>query len=171
MVMTLCPGDENPLSYGSLEGEWATWSEIAQRFERRVPSQDRGDIRHSIILELAMARARDGNKPFSQALMYRIASFVVADYWRRETRKPTTLSLSTERDDEDGDFTELMETVADDTAIDLSAWLDARTFLLTCPHKLVQIAFKKSHGDTLTPADSQYLWRYRKREQKSLSAM
>jgi len=27
-----------------------------------VPAQDRGDIRHSIILELALARRRDGDK-------------------------------------------------------------------------------------------------------------
>jgi len=40
-----------------------------------VPAQDRGDIRHNIILELALARARDGDKPFSKAMMYRVASF------------------------------------------------------------------------------------------------
>ena len=105
VISAACPQDENPLSYARLTGEWAIWSEIAHRFERKVPTQDRGDIRHTIILELAQARARDGNKPFSEALMCRIASFVVADYWRKEKRKPTILSLDTERDngDEDGD--------------------------------------------------------------------
>ncbi|MEA4879253.1 MAG: hypothetical protein VB037_03625 [Dehalococcoides mccartyi] len=172
MVTSLCcPQDENPLSYARLQGEWAIWSEIAQRFERKVPSQDRGDIRHSIILELALARARDGNKPFSMALMYRIASFVVADYWRKEKRKPTILSLDTEIENAEGDTTGLIETIADDRAIDVDAWLDARTFLLGCPHRLVQIAHKIRNGDKLTPTDSQYLWRYRKREQKPLLAM
>ncbi len=172
MVTTLCcPQDENPLSYARLNGEWAIWSEIAQRFERKVPAQDRGDIRHSIILELALARARDGQKPFSQAMMCRVASFVVADYWRKEKRKPTILSLDTEIENADGDTTELIETIADDKAIDVDAWLDARTFLLGCPHRLVQIAHKIRNGDNLTPTDSQYLWRYRKREQKPLLAM
>ena len=81
VIASSCPQDnENPLSYARLDGEWAIWSEIAHWFERKVPTQDRGDIRHSIILELALARARDGDKPFSKALMCRVASFVVADY-------------------------------------------------------------------------------------------
>ncbi len=61
-----------------------------------MPAQDRGDIRHNIILELALARARDGDKPFSEAMMCRVASFVVADYWRKAKRKLTILSLDTE---------------------------------------------------------------------------
>jgi len=41
-----------------LNGEWAQWFRTAQRFEHKVPSRDRGEIRHSIILELALTRAR-----------------------------------------------------------------------------------------------------------------
>ncbi|GAI04673.1 unnamed protein product, partial [marine sediment metagenome] len=95
-----------------------------------MPAQDRGDIRHNIILELALARSRDGDKPFSEAMMCRVASFVVVDYWRKLKRKPTILSIDSEIEDGDGNTTELIETIADDRAIDLEAWLDARTFLL-----------------------------------------
>ena len=168
VIAAACPQDENPLSYARLTGEWAIWSEIAHRFERKVPTQDRGDIRHTIILELALARARDGHKPFSEALMCRIASFVVADYWRKEKRKPTILSLDTERDNGDGDTTELMETIADDKALDLDAWADARTFLLGCPHRLIHIARKRLAGVVLDNADKLYLCKWRKREQKRL---
>jgi hypothetical protein len=165
-----CPQDENPLSYDRLDGEWLNWYQVAHRFEHKVPAQDRGDIKHNIILELAKARARDG-KPIPIPRAYRIASLVVALYWRQETRKPTMLSLNSEIANGDGDTTELIETIADDKAIDLSAWLDARTWLLGCPIRLVQIAHKINNGDRLTPTDSQYLWRYRKREQKTLLAM
>jgi len=165
-----CPQDENPLSYDRLDGEWLNWYQVAHRFEHKVPAQDRGDIKHNIILELAKARARDG-KPIPIPRAYRIASLVVALYWRQETRKPTMLSLNSEIDNGDGDTTELIETIADDKAIDLSAWLDAKTWLLGCPIRLVQIAHKINNGDRLTPTDSQYLWRYRKREQKTLLAM
>ena len=82
------PEDNDPLSYDRLDGEWRQWYETAHRFEHKVPAQDRGDIRHNIILELALARARDGDKPFSEAMMCRVASFVVADYWRKAKRKP-----------------------------------------------------------------------------------
>jgi hypothetical protein len=60
VVTTACPQDDNPLSYDRLDGEWLVWYQVAHRFERKVPSPDRADIRHSIILELAMARRRDG---------------------------------------------------------------------------------------------------------------
>jgi hypothetical protein len=154
--------------YGHLNGEWAQWYHTAQRFEHKVPALDREDIRHSIILELALARVRDGDKPFTETMMYRIASFVVADYWRKEKRKPTILSLENEMANDDGNTTELMETLADDTAIDLDAWLDARTFLLGCPQRLIQIAHKKLNGIALVVNDRDYLRRFRQREQKSL---
>jgi hypothetical protein len=169
MTVTLaCPEDNDPLSYDRLGGEWHQWYETAHRFECKVPAQDRGDIRHNIILELALARARDGDKPFSEAMMCRVASFVVADYWRKAKRKPTILSLDTEIDNGDGDTTELIETVADDRAIDLDAWLEARTWLLGCPHRLVQIANKRLKGIPLTNAEMKYLCKWRKREQKQL---
>ena len=125
-VISAYPEDNDPLSYDRLDGEWRQWYETAHRFEHKVPAQDRGDIRHNIILELALARARDG------------------------------------------DTTELIETVADDRAIDLEAWSDARTFLLACPHRLVQIANKRLKGIPLEPKDKMYLQRFRQREQKRL---
>jgi len=198
MVTTLCcPQDENPLSYDRLNGEWAQWFRTAQRFEHKVPAQDRGDIRHSIILELALARSRDGNKPFSEAMMCRIASCVVADYWRKQYKLTNGLdcgscsqkqrakckegylysecpkaikieSLSKPITDADGNVTELGDTIADDKAIDLGAWLDARTFLLSFPNRLVQIAHKRLDGTPLDKKDQKYLERFRRQEQKRL---
>jgi len=141
MTVTLaCPEDNDPLSYDRLDSKWRQWYETAHRFEHKVPAQDRGDIRHNSILELALARARDEDKPFSEAMMCRVASFVVADYWRKAKRKPTLLSLDTEIENGDRDTTELIETIADDRAIDLEAWLDARTFLLGCPQRVNPLA-------------------------------
>ena len=198
MVTTLCcPQDENPLSYDRLNGEWAQWFRSAQRFEHKVPAQDRGDIRHSIILELARARARDGDKPFSEAMMCRIASCVVACYWRKQYKLTNGLdcgscsqkqrqkcrsedlyrqcpkaikieSLSKPITDENGNVTEFGDTIADDKAIDIGAWLDARTFLLSCPNRLIQVAHKRLGGIPLNNADKLYLSKWRKRERKSL---
>jgi len=162
------PEDDNPLSYTRLDGEWLSWYQVAHRFEHKVPRQDRGDIRHNIIIELSKARARDG-KPIPIKRAYRIASLVVALYWRQETRKPLMVSLDTEIASGDGDTTELIDTIADDKAIDLSAWLDAKTWLLGCPIRLVQIARKKQRGEALTSYERVYLYRFRKREQKTLA--
>ena len=61
-----------------------------------------------------------------------------------------------------------METIADDKALDLDAWLDARTFLLGCPHRLIEIAHKRVNGVVLNNADKLYLYKWRKREKKRL---
>jgi len=139
VVTTACPQDDNPLSYDRLDGEWLVWYQVAHRFERKVPSPDRADIRHSIILELAKARRRDG-QPIPILRAYRIASLTIALYWRKEKRKPTILSLDHQVNIGDGDTAELMSTIADDKAMDISAWIDAKTWLLGCPMRLVQIA-------------------------------
>ena len=78
-------------------------------------------------------------------------------------------SLSKPVVDNEGNLTELGELIADDKAVDLMAWLDAKTFLRGCPQRLIEIAIKLVKGENLTATDSQYLWRYRKEHQQPLS--
>lgn len=68
-------------SYDQLEGEWHDWLEVAKRYEHKVPNQDRYDMRHTIIIELAKARERD-KKPIPILRAYKIASLTIALYWR-----------------------------------------------------------------------------------------
>ncbi len=162
--------------------------------------QDKEDILHTIIATLADVERNNGHKPFTEAVMYRIASRTVAHYWRtyykannglecghcsksqrqkcREddlyTECPKAIKLERLNKpiiDSEGHTTELGELIADDKALDLDAWADARTFLLGFPQKLLEIAHKLDNGDKLTPTESQYLWRFRKREQKALITM
>jgi len=77
-------------------------------------------------------------------------------------------NLSQPITDSEGDIIELGELIADDKAIDLDAWLDARTFLLGCPKRLIEIAVKVRDGKALDAKDQKYLWRYRQKEQKQL---
>ena len=154
-------------SYNRLEGEWLEWLEVAKKYEYKVPSQDRLDIRHDIILELYRARQRD-NKPLPLLRAYRIASLMVALYWRKEKRLPTILSLDEPITDFEGNEIRLRDTVADDKAIDLDLWLDAKTFRLGCPMRLIEIATKKVNGIPLATKDRMYLMRYRQQEQKRL---
>jgi hypothetical protein len=167
VVTTACPQDDNPLSYDRLDGEWLVWYQVAHRFERKVPSPDRADIRHSIILELALARRRDG-QPIPILRAYRIASLTIALYWRKEKRKPTILSLDHQTSIGDGDTAELINTIADDKAIDISAWIDAKTWLLGCPTRLVQIAMKRVNKIPLDRKDQKYLERFRIQERQRL---
>ncbi len=186
--------------YGQLDSEWLTYYKVASRFSHKAQAQDREDLLHTIIVRLADVASNNGYKPFTEATMYRVASVTVADYWRSQYKLTNGIDcgscskaqrrkchkewlypecpkainleyLSKPIADDDGNLTELGELVADDKAIDLEAWLDAKTFLAGCPQRLLEIAHKIKDGQRVTATDSQYLWRYRKREQKTLIPM
>jgi len=154
-------------SYDQLDGEWREWLQVARRYERKVPTPERYDMRHTILVELARARDRD-KEPIPLLRAYRIASLTVALYWRQLKRQPTILSLDQPVSDYEGNEVTLLDTIADDSAIDLDAWLDAKTWLLGCPMRLVEIARKRQDGKPLNDGDRQYLSRYRRKEQKRL---
>jgi len=193
-------------SYNQLAGEWRDWLEVAQKYEHRVPSQDRYDIRHTILLELHKARQRDG-QPIPILRAYRIASLTVALYWRQIIKplvkvcvidgivkepnngkcsfkdKPSKCrqcpflavrpvqSLDQSTTDYDGYECRLLDTVADDKAIeaiDIDSRVDASQWLLGCKVRLIEIATKKLDGIPLNKNDQKYLERYRKRYQLAL---
>jgi hypothetical protein len=149
--------------------DWSKYIAVADRFQHKAKAQDTEDLNHTIILSLAQAQtAKDNNGggQLSDVAMLRVASYECQKYWRQQKRLLTVLSLNTEITD--GDGIELIDTVADDKAIDLDAWLDARTFLLGCPMRLIVIAGKRLKGKALDARDKMYLQRFRQREQKSL---
>ncbi len=183
--------------YDHLQGQWLTYYNVASHFGNKVMAQDRSDILHDIILNLAEVERNNGHKPFTEAVMYRIASRTVSDYWykhykitkgldcghcsrsqRMECRDnylypecPKSIKLESLNKpifDSDGNITELGELIADDKALDLDAWVDARTFLSGFPKRLTEIAHKVDNGEGLTNQDHQYLWRFRQRQQIKL---
>jgi hypothetical protein len=72
--------------------------------------------------------------------------------------------------DSEGNITELAELIADDKAIDLAEWLDAKTFLIGAPIRLKQIARKLNRGEALAYPERNYLSRLRKRGQVALTS-
>lgn len=137
-------------------------------------------------------------KLFTEAVMYRIASRTVALYWRNQYKLTNGLtcgncsqkqrakcraewsysqcpkaikleSLNEPITDSDGNVTDLGDLIADDKAVDLAEWLDAKSFLARCPHRLISIAVKLRDDETLTHYERNYLWRFRQRSQISLS--
>jgi len=144
--------------------DWEKYIEIADKFQHKAKFEDREDLRQDIILRLAEVASNNGHKPFTEASMVRVASYVAMEYWHNLKRQPTILSLNEEIDDGDGNSIELYQTIADDKAIDLDAWLDAKTWLNGCPQRLVSIAKKKVNGKPLSNADMIYLSRWRQKE-------
>ena len=190
-------GEPHGSGYDQLDGNWLTYYKVASHFSHKARLQDRQDLLHTIIASLADVARNNGHKPFTEPAMYRVASIAVVHYWReqyklsngldcgtcskaqrqkcrsedlyRECPKAVKLEyLSKPITDADGNITELGELIADDKAIDLDAWLDAKTFRLVCPQRLIGVALKRLKGIPLDPRDKMYLQRYRQREQKSL---
>jgi hypothetical protein len=183
--------------YDQLEGNWAIYYKIATKFSHKAKAQDREDLLHTIILNLAIAHRSNGHKPDNPSWMYRIASLTVTHYWRDHYRLingldcrwcskaqrqkckqdwlysecPKAISLESLNKPiigDNGQMTELGELVADDKAIDLDEWTDIKTFLRGCPQRLIDIAEKRQDGIPLNNADKLYLGKWRKREQKRL---
>ncbi|MBN1188656.1 MAG: hypothetical protein JXA46_02795 [Dehalococcoidales bacterium] len=184
------------IGYDQLDGQYLTYYQIASRFTGKVRDQDKGDVLHDIIVTLAEVE-QNHDQTFTEAAMYRIASRTVALYWRKHYQHRNGLtcgncsksqrkackanwlyrscpkaisleSLDKPVTDNEGNMTDLGTLIADDKALDLEAWTDARTFLLSCPDRLVSIAFKRMEGTPLSNAELLYLSKWRRREQKRL---
>ncbi len=150
------------------------------------------------IAEIDKERTARG-EALTEAGMIRIASYTVMEYWRAQ-RDITTgvncgncskaqrancrdkdlysqcpkqielVSLNQEITDSEGNTIELWETIADDKAIDLDAWIDTNVLLESFPKRLIQIVNKKAMNEALTKYDRLYLCRFRKNSQISLFA-
>ena len=180
--------------YDQLPEPHLTYYKVALPFAKSVPTQDTGDLLHTIIMTLADVAS---NTELSEAAMYRIASRTRADYWRAHYRHTRGLDcghcsnrqrkqchkdwlygecpkaikierLSRPVIDPDGNLTELGNLIADDTALDIPQWLEIKEQLLHSPDRLLDIGGKIQDGETLTHAERTYLWKSRKREQKTL---
>ncbi len=149
-----------------MELDWKKYIEIADKFQHKAKAADREDLRQDIILRLAEVASNNGHKPFNEGAMVRVASYTVMAYWRDLMRKPTMLSLNGEADNGDGDSVELWQTLADDKAIDLETWQDAKRWLIGCPRGLVKIAYKKYIGKPMNSKEQRYLHRYQQKELK-----
>jgi hypothetical protein len=149
-----------------MELDWNKYMAIATRFQYKAKFDDREDLKQDIILKLAEIASNNGHKPFTEGAMIRVASYTVMSYWRDLMRQPYTIKLSHAVCDDDGDSVELYEVLADDKAIDLEAWQDAKTWLLNCPRRLVRIACKRQAGKNLEHKEQLYLLNHREKELK-----
>ncbi|MFA5056373.1 MAG: hypothetical protein WC562_09460, partial [Dehalococcoidia bacterium] len=149
-----------------MELDWEKYSEVADRFQYKARYEDRDDLRHSIIVRLAEVAGRNDDKPLTEGAMVRVASYVVMEYWHAEKRNGRVISLNNEVRDWEGDSIELLDTIADDRALNLESWVDSKSWLVGCPRRLIEIASKRVNGETLANADRKYLCKLRKREIK-----
>jgi DNA-binding Lrp family transcriptional regulator len=183
---------------GELEGDWGTYAKIAEYFVRKVKLEDREDFRHDLILEMAKVKAKYEvkGKPLTEAGMMRVCSYELTAYWEKERMRARGIIVDCGncgkeqrqrcRDESPNlrcrkakrfvslnqaigdDGLELWEVLADDNALDLDAWVDARALLRRFPRKLTMIGYKEIAGIPLSGEDKAYLklWRENGRQEK-----
>jgi len=179
---------------------WTTFYEVASRYAHKAKTHDAQDLLHNIMEALAVAERNNGDKPFTPGTLHRIAQRCVADYWfehyeinsgldcrhcskaqrakcredwlYKECPRAITLeSLSKPIIDSEGNMTELGELIADPDSLDREFWDRDSLWQIGYKPRLVAIAHKLKAGEALSPTDSQYLWRYRKKAQERLGGM
>ncbi len=145
--------------------DWQKYMEIADKFQHKARYEDRDDLRQNIIVRLAEVELKynGSGKTLSDGGMVRVASYTVMEYWRSIMRLPAITSINEVVDDGDGNETELYQMLADDKAIDVEDWLNARLWLYKAPLRLVKIAYKKVAGYALNSREQNYLSRFRKK--------
>ena len=183
--------------YDRLPEPYTTYYKVAGYYAHKALADDREDVLHDIILTLDSVERNNGHKPFTIATMHRIASRCVADYWfhhyevrngldcrhcskaqRARCKEEYLYSecprairleyLSKPIIDSEGNTTELGELIADPDSLGMNAWEKENLWKYSYKPRLVEIALKLHRGETLTNRDYQYLWYWRKKEQKRL---
>jgi hypothetical protein len=188
--------EPNHNGYDQLQSEWALYYKVTSYFVQHIRFDDREDWLHDTMLEMAKVKAKYEliGKPLTEAGLMRVASYQVTEYWVKQRRLTTWLDcghcskaqrqkcrsedlysecpkyhqLVSLNGDGDGESSELIEFIADDNAIDLDAWVDARRILRGLPRRLVLTGYKLYSGYPLTDNERKYLYKFRKNQQKSL---
>lgn len=141
---------------------WDEYSKVANQFKYKVRFQDREDLKQQIILELAQieVKYKENGKVLSCSGMVRAASYIVADYWRKELKQLKAINVYNQ-EEKQNDQIYFIETIADDKAVNVIDWINARRWICHLPARLLKIACKRVVGYSLTTAERTYLNRHR----------
>lgn len=150
--------------YDGLEGDWAEYAQVAQKFIRArwasIPPDDAEDLVQRIILAMHQVAQKTGRGP--GGWLWVTARYELSHYWRERAHRPH-ISLNKElQGDGNGKVRELWETLAAPEA-DLDAQLNARIWLAGCSDKVMGIARKLAEGETLTESERGYIAWWRRR--------
>jgi len=144
--------------------DWKSCHKVADRtsYLAGIRNEDREDFIQDVLLEI-MKRARQDSGGLSTKEMWRAAGCVRSRYWRTYKKARRNSSLNELVPDT---TIEISETVADDKAPDLDAWLDTKSRLEHLPPGIVALGKKLVREDPLTANQRLYLSCFRKGETK-----
>lgn len=144
--------------------DWESCRKVARIVckEATIHWDDKEDFVQNVLVEM-MERARRDSGGLSSDEMWRAARCVRSRYRRtyQKTKRNSSLNKVIP-----GTDIELIETIADDKALDPDALLDAKSRLKKLPPGIVALGKKLERGDPLTTNQRLYLSRFRKGEPK-----
>ena len=149
----------DPHAYDDIPDRWNMYLQVAEIMKRKVPDQEREDMKHDILVRLAERQIN------TKSLAYVVAKEAIIDYWRRERYRQTD-SLDWEIIDSEGNKVKLIDTLQAHEQ-DFDNMAHAHKFIADLPLRLIKVATKKLAGYPLTKADHEYFRRFRK-DQKQL---
>jgi len=133
-------GHSEALDYDRLPEPWREWAGIAKNFVWQLDDQwDREDLMHNIIVrvaEVAEEYRRQG-KSLSKWGAIKVAEYTRLRFYHQKKRwkRVYSVSLNSTIQDEDGNETELIQTILDEKGIDLDTWLDFKNYYQSRPQK------------------------------------
>lgn len=110
-------GYSDALSYDRLEEPWRQWAQIARNFSYQLDDhRDREDLMHNIIVRLAEVAGeyyRQG-KSLTKGGCIRVAQYTRLRFYHQKERwrRVSLISLNSVVQDEDGNETEMIQTIA-----------------------------------------------------------
>jgi hypothetical protein len=167
-------GHSEALDYGRLGEPWREWARIAKSFAYAVDNQDREDLMHDIIVRLAEVAEvyRQRGMPFHRGACIKVAEYTRLRFYHQKKRwkRVFSVSLNSAVRDEDGNETELINTLIAQKGIDLDTWIDAKSHYQGSPEKVKRAIRKllKENWRNLSGYDWKLLRQFR-REFKALA--
>ena len=144
------PDDDgsNPLSYDKLEQPWHQWAKIAKTFTLQLDNHmDREDLMHNIIVRLAEVAEeyRRKGKPLTKGGCIKVAQYTRLRFYhqKKRWRRVSSVSLNSTVEDEDGNKTELIQTLIDPKSMESNRWLDFKRHYLKSPERVKQAICKR----------------------------
>ncbi len=138
MALTTQNPDTDALSYDRLEQPWRDWARIARNFSLQIDdARDKEDLVQDIILELAKvaAKYKEQGRPLTRWGCIKVAQYRRSRFYHDKHRwkRVFSIDLNSTIQDEDGNETELVETIPDREGIDLDTWLDFKSHFEDSP--------------------------------------
>ena len=170
-TQTLTPdnGYSEALDYDRLGEPWREWAKIARNFARQLEEPwDREDLMHNIIVRLAEVAEvyQERGIPLTKWGCIKVAEYTRLRFCHQKKRwkRVFSVSLNSAVRDEDGNETEMIQTIADNKGIDLDTWLDAKNHYQSSPKRAKQAIRKllTENWRTLSGYDWKLIRQFRK---------